>query len=570
MTGTTRRGAALSVLFLTIAALALRLHGLGFGLPHFTHDDGRALVAQVEALRAGQPDPDGRRLYPHLVPRVVTWWPAPGELSPDAPLSEHLARAGWPFLEARCASVWLSLLILPATYLLARTVLRRPGALFATALVATSLLHVSFSQQERPHGALASFTAWTVVAAVALRRRPSAARYLLCGLLAALAVGSLHSGLAVLPPLLAAHLLRERGERRLSAAWALVPLLLVGCAFLLFYPFHFGGHPGGSGAGGLARQGGESVFDLSGHFVKLEHFDGGGFAAVLGSLVSYDPVLSLLGALGLGAVLVSWRGARAGGPRVRNALVLAAYALPYLLAVGLYGKSPERFGLPLLPFVACLGAFGLARLPAPPPLRAALGVLLVGATTVPAWQLTRVRAAPDTYARTAAWIEENVGRDERAIAVLDPWQDLPLARSPEALAANAGWPWSSPWLLYQEALPRAIAGGRDLRVPAGPRPAELESDPLGVLERLGARWVAVELTPGRGPRSRTQRAVREALVAGAELVHRSSPLRVDDGGSERLFVRQVSWRRPVFLRLLAARCTGPTIEVYDLAGTGPR
>ena len=78
---------------------------------------------------------------------VASWWPTGAVPPAGAPLAEHLARAARPFLDARLASVWLSLLVLPATYLLARTVLRRPAALLAVGLVATSLLHLSFTQR---------------------------------------------------------------------------------------------------------------------------------------------------------------------------------------------------------------------------------------------------------------------------------------------------------------------------------------------------------------------------------------------------------------------------------------
>ena len=410
---------------------------------------------------------------------------------------------------------------------------------------------------------MASFTALTVAAAVALRRRPRPSRYVLCGLLAALAVASLHNGIAVLLPLLAAHLLRKRDAASASRAWALVPLALVAAALPVFYPFQF--RSAGPGAGlQVEERGQESVLDLSGHFVALEQFDGGGFAEVLGGLVSYDPVLSLLGALGLAAAAIGWARRRTAGPRGRDVAVLAAYAVPYLLVIGAYGKSAERFALPLIPFVACLAAYAVARLPGPGGLRLAVGALALGASAVLAWKMGAVRAAPDTYARTASWALEHVDPGERMIAVLDPFQDLPLARTEEALAAGADWKWTSPWFRYQARLPAAIPGARDLRVASGVRPAQLERDPLGALRGLGARWVVVELTPGGGMRSSTQRAVREALLAKAERVHRESPMAQDDGGAQRVFVRQVSWRPLVVLHWLAARCTGPTLEVYRL------
>ncbi len=546
-----RRAAAIGVVLLTLAAFGLRAHGIGFGLPHATFDDARVLVDQVAALRAGEPDPDDHRLYPHLVPRVASWLPDP-ERAParDDSLEAHLARASRPYLQARWVSVALSLLIVPASYLLARTALGRWPSLFATALVATSLLHVSFAQQERPHGALAAFTALAVLAAVRLRRRAHARAYLAAGVAAALALGSLHSGIAVLLPIAAAHLLRNRTSAG-HAAWILAPLGLAALAVRLFYPFQFER----AGQLALGAKGEESVLALSGHFVKLEAFDGGGFASVCGSLFSYDPLLFALAVLGLVSVL-----ARPRKPRP-DVLVLLAYAVPYALVIGLYGKSAERFALPLLPFLACLAAAPFERFPR---LRV-LGALLLLVPLGTAWRLGSVRAAPDSYARVAHWIAANVAPERRVVTVLDTNRDLPLARDAAALKADAGWPWPSRWFEYQARLPRPPAGARDLRAPSAVSLPRLSQDPLGALRDCGAELVVVELVGG-GPRSRVQREIRTALAGSCERLHRVGP--GDDAGGEsgtRLFVRQLSPWRPFATRLFALERTGPTLEVYRLA-----
>jgi hypothetical protein len=225
-----RRGACLGVALITALALLMRVHGIGFGLPHATFSDGRVLIDQVAALRAGEPDPEGHRLYPHLVPHVAAWMPPPAEGPAAGGLEVHLARAALPFLQARLASVLLSLTLVPATYLLARAVLGRGWSLVATGLVATSLLHVSFAQQERPHGALAGLTAAAVVAALRLRNRPTPGTYVAAGALAARALGAHHTRLAVLPPHAAAHLQRRRERATAGAARLTATVLLIGLA----------------------------------------------------------------------------------------------------------------------------------------------------------------------------------------------------------------------------------------------------------------------------------------------------------------------------------------------------
>ena len=570
------------LLLLTLAVLGLRARGIDFSLPHATHADARVMVDQIAALRAGEADPEGHRLYPHLMPRIAALFSEPGEESipPTATGSEHRARASGATLRARWTSVGLSLPLVLLTYLLARLFLGRGGSLFAAALTGTSLLQLSFAQQARPHAALATTTALAVLAAVWLRRRPSLGLYAVAGGAAALAVGSLHSGLAVLPAGLAAHLLRRRpdsaGLRGMASSVLplTIPLALVAAAVVGFYPFHFQGPaPDAAGSGpvevdavraapALVEQGEDQVLNLSGHLVKLEAFDGSGFAEVLGALYSYDPLLLVLLALGL--LSFALRPPRWSHP---DGLVLAAFALPYLIAIGLYGKTPERFVMPLTPFAAIVAARG-ARIFAPRRAELAWGLalLLLAVPALLGWKLTSLRAARDTYGHAAVFLAGHLDFDDRVALLLDPHQDLPLIQTGEAAAHNAAWPWASRWATYlhrQTALPP----GYDLRVADTPgrRPADLARDPLDYLAEMGATHAVVELA-GPGPRGRTQRAVHDALVAHAERLHRVSPLTEDDGGNERLFVRSVSFKRPMFRRILESRCTGPTLEVFRLEG----
>ena len=552
---------------LALLALGLRSRGLDFSLPHSTHSDARVLVDQIAAARAGRPDPAGHRLYPHLMVRTAALLPEPSErpAPPGADADLHRARAGGPWLRARRVSVGYSVALVPLAYALARTVLAPGPSLFAAGLTATSLLHQSFAQQERPHSALAATTALAVWLAVLARRRPSRARYLAAGLGAALAVGALHSGLAVLPALLAAHLLRGP-EPRCGPARLLLPAALVAAALPLFYPFHLGGNPPDATPDDGSRlaveeRDGEAVLGLSGHQVQLEAFDGSGFGEVFGALWSYDPLLLLLSILGLAGL--AWRANRPTANR-RDALVLAAYAVPYTIAIGLYARTPERFVMPLTPFAAILAAAPWGRLRSGP-LAAGLALVALALPTALSWRLGTLRARPDTYGEVAAWVSAELPPEETVALVLDPHQDLPLIQTPAAAEHNRAWPWPSRWAEYL-AVQAELPPGRTLLVAdlPGRRPGDLGRDPLGFLGELGVSHTVVELAPP-GPRGRLQNRVRDALATSAELALRVSPERTDDGtGRERFFIRSVSWRRPMFARLLASCRTGPTLEVYRL------
>src|SRR5262249_39747635 len=149
----------------------------------------------------------------------------------------------------------------------------------------------------------------------------------------------------------------------------------------------------------------------------LKSFNGGGFAVVLDTLISFEPVATALALVGVGALIVQLARRKARGePSDRGDLwVVLAYAVPYFVAVGLYAKSFDRFVIPLLPFVALLAAFGAraiahgaARALAPSSrakLVAALAVVLLLPSTLFAWKLGSIRAADDTWTRAAAWVK---------------------------------------------------------------------------------------------------------------------------------------------------------------------
>jgi hypothetical protein len=222
--------------------------------------------------------------------------------------------------------------------------------------------------------------------------------------------------------------------------------------------------------------------------------------------------------------------------------------------------------LPLAPFAAILAARGAALVAGRSASRAltwSLALALLALPTLLAWRFGSLRAAPDTYTRAADWIEDELDSAERVALLLDPYQDLPLVQTPAAAAANAAGPWASPWARYLAAA-SDLPAGRDLRAPPQGSLADLEQDPARLLAGLGATHVVVELVPA-GPKSAGQRGAHERLREQAERRFRASPLVVDEGQSERLFSRSVSWKRPMFARILASRCTGPTLEVFRLS-----
>jgi hypothetical protein len=559
--------------------LFLRLRGIGYLLPTVTQLDGSVIVHQVETIRAGTSGAEHDQqaaYYPQLLARAVSILPDPGRVGvgPARGLAEHLKLASAQWKQARIVSVFLALLIVPGTWLLARRFLSSGWAMLAAALCSTSLLHIVFSSQERPHGTATSFGLLAVLAAIWLRRSGGIAAYFCAGAAAGLAVGSLHYGAFVLPAVAVAVFLREKRPGRASAWWSLAAIAIIALCIRWLYPFHF---TGGTGFLSLQRVEGESALNLSGQPLKLDKFDGTGFVSIVSNAWSYDPVIFLSASLGL--VLLLWR-ARRGiawieSDRQKDLAVVLAHALPYFLVIGMYAETWERFLLPLIPYLACLGAFAaktvLGALSDRMQLSRAgaagvssLAAILPALALVPAIHVGTARSAPNTLACAADWFQHHAAADDPIIVI--PYVDLPLLHADAALAENSKRPWASNWIRYQMQLTPAEKEGPRYEVYVVPKPRleamkALAEDPMGYFREFHARYVVVEVDSSEG--TDLDRA-RETLRKEGERVYRITPERIDTGRSTAFFQRHLEnvLDRPFFLFVLEAARMGPTLEIY--------
>ncbi len=571
----------LTLLLLCAAALGLRLHGLDFLLPHRMEPDGE-IVAQVRLLDAKDRSADWQfGTYGLLIAYVASALPDPATPSPEMSLEQHLAISKAEVLRVRLVVACLSILLIPATYLRARQALGPGPSLFAASLGTTSLLALSLGQQARPHAVATGFYLLSVLASLRLRRSPTWGSYALAGLAAGLAIGVLQSGIAVLIPLAAAHLLREGGSRSASLRRALLASAIVAALLALFYPFLFSQTTSSlqvdDAAGGIRQ---------SGHVIDLARFNGGGFRSVLWAFWSYEPVILLLGLAGLPVVLR--RLAPLGRSARRDLIVVLAFALPYLCVVGIFQGTQERFLLPLIPYAAVLGAFVpdalLRRAGEDAPRRAlavASALLLLAFPSYVAWRLSAARAADDTLEQAAAWIEAHCDpREDRVLATF-PGQ-LPLFHDDETAASSRMlipdrsdfYPILTRWVRY-ELYRSGVAGTSG---PQAPRRWKLltatpgEFDPQRAsqpahdrLRELGVDYTVVELfppergVPGEGRRAEVLRSIgtRQARLA---------PWR-DPGSSDLGFEYEGMPSHPdayVVGYVLAARSVGPVVEIYSV------
>jgi hypothetical protein len=564
---------SLALLFLiTAAALALRLLGVGFLLPQMTESDSRVIHQQVEHLERGDEHPERDRnygFYPLLVARITAccFDDAPPR-TPAADLEEHLQRASATHEHVRIVGAILSVLLVPATWLLARWFLSAGAALLAAAFAAASTLELWFAPQGRPHAAATAFAILAVVAAVNLRRRGRPIDYALAGVALALAVGSLESGLAVLPAFAVALLLREEPARRASIAWAALSLAILALALRWLYPFFFA-ESNGRDAAQLTVGGG--TLNLFGHLIFLDQFRGAGFAKLGATLRDYDPWISALAVVG---IVLAVR------PRIperwKDLAVLLAHAVPYAIAAGLYARTYQRFAMPLIPYLCLLAAYAAQRIANPLP-SLARGAVLVLALAPQAWlaiRLAVVRREPDTIEEAARWIADHVERADKIVVL--PSLELPLPQTPAALEENARMSDNPnrPWFRYLSALAPSERPTPAWNLVAMPMAtdadrAAIQNDPAAYVRGLHAQWAVIEVySEDRKPP--VLRSVRIGLEKVAERVARFVPDRVDEGEDLPIVYQDDEFSRtsPWAWRAARARCVGPVMEVWRIREGG--
>jgi hypothetical protein len=574
-TGGAPRGVLVALCALLFAGLAVRLTGVEFCLPHMREND-HEIVTQVEHLRGKPLKTKSSRVfyatYP-LLTAVATWAatsPEP-ELGSGATLAQHLEKAGDDFADTRRTVAVLSSLLVPVTWLLARRFAGPRWALFAAALTASSVLHVFFSQEARPHGPAAVCFVLAMLALFRLRRTPSTASYALAGLVLALLIGFLQSGIAMGIPLLVAHVLRR--ERRLFDPRLLLVGLIVAASIPGSYWPLFD-----RSLRDVESTLDEEVVAMPGHVVHWSRFNGGGLEITLQTLRSYEPALSVLVLAAL--AIFAWTrfsprtetAPEEARERRAEAWIALAFVLPYGSMISLWEENYERFVIPLLPFLATFSAWSARELTAR--LRGAPRVLAAGAFLVclalPGYASARLawlRHVPDTAERAAQWIEQHLDPARDEIFAM-PWWDLPLVRSEESLQDRRGgkaFHVISTWKTYQASLdpgelPPPYWSITSLVV-INKYDGQTREGLSAYLDSFGPGYYVIDAKKRGHP---WMRWMSDELGRRGELLARISPDRDEWAWNYPLFDQdgvEADWP-DMTPRILGARCVGPVIEIY--------
>jgi hypothetical protein len=570
-----RRWLLAGILF--VLALGLRLVGIDYMLPHMPEPDvvyGVQLRGETLSLERYE----HLTSYPLLVPELARLgrrlFPDRG---PPRTLDEALSAAGAPIRDCRIIVAILASLAAPATFLCAAHFLSTRAAFVAGLLASTNVLAMCYSTQARPHAALGGLTAAMLASLLWLRSRPTWRAHIVAGAFLAAAVGVLHSALSLMLPLAAAFLLRvgpraPRDWLKPVAALALcIPVAALGFAL-----------PTVRGPLEQSTQPEESVVWLGGHIVQLEHFRGGGFGVFFWTLWSYDVwLLALLTAGAVLGVLALRRWGMRAGLRTeegKDALVLAAFALPYFVVFGLYDGNYARFMLPLVPVFCVMGAASAVALaqaarPLGRPFAYAVPGLLVAVQCAVALKLVQLRLLPDSSELAAAGLRA-IADPERDRIWVAPGLELPLLASEGACERNrgelskVGSVERDFWTRYQLEHELELAGETRFDTTLIPYADRLErgmlSPPSADELALAHPGVVLAGRVGAGGAMDFHRSMRAVLRARAEPMARFNGVPWGQEGRGLLYDRHWRDHPPYWLDVLRAEHFGPYLEITRL------
>jgi len=253
-----------------------------------------------------------------------------------------------------------------------------------------------------------------------------------------------------------------------------------------------------------------------------------------------------------------------------DALIASSYAIPFLIVFGLYRDTVPRYVIPLLPYLSLLAAVGVrgivrllaSRVGHPRTLATAAAGLFLTLPTAGVVKLVRLRNSPDSLARTAAWLEDNVSPS--TAVYLTPGIDLPLLRRPDLLEPKQSV-LRFPWQMFQVERrddPRWSAPTWNMpSIPyLDPDPAfisALRTDPGSAIRSLDASFVVVGVF-WRAPVPALWRRLYQGIKESGERVWHVAPS-IDGAGGASLEYQDCSLGA-----VFAVQMVGPEIEVYKI------
>jgi len=351
-----RRVCAAFVLFLALP-IALRAASLDHGLPGGYVPDAHIVRNALGMARDKNPVPEVGQYstYPNLLPYAllpvyVAYYArglAAGDWTDAREFGDHVfAHPEGPHLIARWLVMLLGALTPLVVFRAAREAGLERGAWVAGWLVTTGLLHTQLSMHERPWAPMVLFMALAAWMAIRYTNEPRTKWLGWSGAFAGLAFATHQAGLPSLGLCGLAWLLAPGGwsgpalRARLVRGATCVAIfglvgILIGHPYLLVH----GRTPEAAvvGGAGLVDAGGVSIGGMS----FLLGFDAATVVEFARATLAYDPVVLIMGLLGLGAAI-----------RRRATRPVALWSVLWLVFFLLYKGTHTRYFLPTTVFFA--------------------------------------------------------------------------------------------------------------------------------------------------------------------------------------------------------------------------
>ncbi|WP_447725246.1 glycosyltransferase family 39 protein [Sphingomonas koreensis] len=399
-----------ALLLVLLVAAAIRVHGVGFGLPALNDpDEPLFMMTALDMLRSGNPNPGW---FGH--PATLTFYAialvmvavaglgiATGRFADtDAFVAAAYADPSILFLPARLFFVACGVLCVWLTFRLGKRLGGARLGLIAAALLAVNSVHVAYSQLIRTDVQMTVFVLLATLAALNILERGRWRDHALAGLFLGLGVATKWPAALFAMSPIAAAIASGKGWGR-ARNCAMVGIVAAVSLFIAS-PFLLLDHA-------------TVIQNLTGE-ARPAHpgATGGGLIANIGWYVR-GPLLGSFGAVGLAAIAIG------SVPALRDRRVRIA-VLPGVAALALVICAQalvwERWVVPLLPFLALAAAAAICSFAGL--LRARLGYRLPGfefavtalltAPMVAATLAAQTERANDTRQAASAWIMANAPR----------------------------------------------------------------------------------------------------------------------------------------------------------------
>jgi hypothetical protein len=406
---------------IVLFGLAVRLYGLNWGLPNVYEE---AIPLKTAWSMWNWERPAGVDLNPHFFnyPSLMIYvhFVVQGlmyglmklrgviDSSIDYQVRYLVDPTSW-YIAGRFVSTLIALGTVLFTYFIGRRLGGVFAGLLASFFMAVNVFHAERSQMIEVDVPLTFAVTVTLLAALRMMTSPKVRNYIIAGLAFGLAASTKYTGAMLILPIVVAHFLGRRDTFRTEAykpshVLPVVVLFVASLTFAAISPYVF-----------FDSQAFLHDFSLERVHMSVGHFGLSGES----SPVFYSKSLGndLLGwplaVVGVGG-LVFFLFVR----RRYVALVLAAFVLPYVLAISTWSMHADRYLLPVLPVLTVFAAaliehaveFSRSR-SVPRIFRFGVVALVVLVVAVPAISshVRRVRASKsDTRTNAREWIEANV------------------------------------------------------------------------------------------------------------------------------------------------------------------